>query len=166
MKFIRLLLNLLKWSLLVFISLLAIYIISSNFNILGGYKPFLVQSGSMEPAIMTGDVIVIQTQNNYVINDVITFRNNSDRVVTHRIVAVERVNGVKYSTKGDANRTGDEDIISNEQVVGKVILVIPRLGYLVAFSKSSRGLIILLLVPAAIFILDELLKIKNAKTRN
>ena len=75
--------------------------------------------------------------------------------------------GRKYSTKGDANRTGDEDVIGDQQIIGKVVLVIPKLGYFVAFSKSSQGLIFLLIIPAVIFILDELMKIKkNAQTRD
>lgn len=122
----------------------------------------------MEPAIMTGDVVVIQNRGTYFINDVITFRTSSgDRIVTHRIIAVDREKVKKYSTKGDANRTGDEDAIDDQQIIGKVILVIPKLGYFVAFSKSSRGLIFLLVIPAVVLILDELVKIKkNAQTRD
>jgi len=168
MKFIRFILGLIKWAVLLGITLLALYIISSNFNIFGGYQPFLVQSGSMEPSIMTGDVIVIQNRGTYFINEVVTFKTNAnDRIVTHRIVAVDQTMGRKYSTKGDANRTGDEDVIGDQQIIGKVVLVIPKLGYFVAFSKSSQGLIFLLIIPAVIFILDELMKIKkNAQTRD
>lgn len=149
------------------ITLLAIYILSSNFNILGGYRSYLVQSGSMEPAIMTGDVVVIQNRNTYQINDVVTFTMTTGRIVTHRIVTVNQ-GGVKtYSTKGDANRTGDEDTITEQQIIGKVILVIPKLGYIVAFCKSRSGLLYLLILPALVLILDELVKIKkNVKTRN
>ncbi|MFA5886795.1 MAG: signal peptidase I [Patescibacteria group bacterium] len=161
MKIIRFILGLVKWAILVGITLLALYLFSSNFNVFGGYQPFLVQSGSMEPAIMTGDVIVIQNRGTYFINDVVSFRTNADRIVTHRIVAVEKGKENRYSTKGDANRSGDEDIITNKQVIGKVVLVIPKLGYFVAFSKSRSGLIWLLIIPAAILILDELIKIKK-----
>ncbi len=161
MKIIRFILGLVKWAILVGITMLALYVFSSNFNVFGGYQPFLVQSGSMEPAIMTGDVIVIQNRGTYFINEVISFRTNTDRIVTHRIVAVEKGKENKYSTKGDANRSGDEDIITDKQVIGKVVLVIPKLGYFVAFSKSRSGLIFLLIIPAAILILDELIKIKK-----
>jgi signal peptidase len=172
MKLIRFILGLVKWAVLVGITLLAVYIISSNFNVFGGYQPFLVQSGSMEPSIMTGDVVVIQSQGTYFINDVVTFRtsasdNSPSRIVTHRIVAVAQGKVRSYSTKGDANRAGDEDVITDQQIIGKVVLVIPKLGYLVAFSKSPRGLIILLVIPAIVLILDELVKIKkNAQARD
>lgn len=156
-----------KWGVLFGIALLGIYVISSNFNLFGNYRPFLVQSGSMEPAIMTGDVIVIQNKGTYLINDVVTFENNAGRVVTHRIVTVESGQEKKYSTKGDANRTGDEDIITDKQILGRVALVIPKLGYLVAFAKSRLGVMLLIITPAIIFIFDELLKIKKyGKSKN
>ena len=167
MKLIKFILSLVKWFILVGITVLAIYLLSSNFDILGGYKPFLVQSGSMEPSIMTGDIIVIQKRGIYFINDVVTFQTNTDRVVTHRIIEVEKGKENKYSTKGDANRSGDEDLITDQQIIGKVVLVIPKLGYFVAFSKSRRGLIFLLVIPAVVLILDELIKIKkHAKARD
>lgn len=168
MKLIKFILTIFKWAVLVGITVLAVYIFSSNFSILGGYRSYLVQSGSMEPAIMTGDVIIIQSKGTYFINDVVTFQSSANRLVTHRIVAVEKEGQQnKYSTKGDANRSGDEDIISDSQIIGKVYFVIPRLGYLVAFIKSPRGLILLLIIPALVLILDELLKIKkNVKTRD
>ena len=167
MTIIKLILSLIKWIIIIGIVVLGVYVISSNFNILGNYRPYLVQSGSMEPSIMTGDIVVIQSRNTYVINDVITFKKNSGQIVTHRIVSVEGEKEKQYFTKGDANRTGDEDIIINEQIVGKVVLVIPKLGYLVAFIKSGPGLIYLLIIPAIVFIFDELIKIKkNVKNRN
>lgn len=145
------------------ITVMVFYIISSNFNVFSGYKSFLVQSGSMEPAIMTGDIIIIHPQDSYVKNDTITFSGSEGRTVTHRIAEEEKKNGEQhFLTKGDANRSQDEDSITQDKIIGKVALVIPKLGYLVAFSKSLTGLIILALVPTALFLLDELVKIKNA----
>ncbi len=167
MNSLKVISKILSWLLIIPISLLAIYILSSNFRLFGIYQSFLVQSGSMEPAIMTGDVIVIKSVNTYQINDVITFTNNSDKVVTHRIIEVNDNNGEKtFNTKGDANRSGDDDAIAPSQVIGKVIMVIPRLGYIVAFSKTPLGIMFLLLIPAAIFALDELVKIKNVQSKN
>lgn len=168
MKLFRLILSILRWSVLATLTVLAVYAISSNFSVLGGYRTYLVQSGSMEPSIMTGDVIVIQNKGTYFMNDVITFRESADRIVTHRIISVEKDSaGNKYSTKGDANRSGDENVISNSQILGKVFLVIPKFGYLIAFIKSQQGFIFLIIIPAIVFILDELVKVKkNAKQRD
>lgn len=142
--------------------------LSSNFSLFGGYRTYVVQSGSMEPSIMTGDVILVENRDIYTINDVITFKEQENRLVTHRIIAIEDTSsGNIYSTKGDANRTGDENAISKSQIVGKVRLVIPRLGYFISFIKSPKGYIFLIIIPAIIFILDELIKVKkNVKSRN
>ena len=163
MKIIKFFFEIATWLALAVIAVMGLYILTSNFNVFAGYKSFLVQSGSMEPAIMTGDIIIIRSYENYLKNDTITFHGSEGRVVTHRIVDIVKKDGKNYfSTKGDANRSQDEDSITQDQIMGKVVLVIPKLGYLVAFSKSLPGLIILALFPAVLFILDELLKVKNA----
>jgi signal peptidase len=155
----RIFLSFIKLILTVFISLIALYALSTNLNILT-YKSFVVQSGSMEPAIMTGDIVVVSHQEKYFVNDVVTFYDADHKIITHRLVEINN----EYLTKGDANRSFDEAKVSSSQIIGKVILVVPRLGYLMAFIKTTKGLIILVLIPAAIYIIDELLKImKNAK---
>lgn len=163
MKLLIIIANSIKWLLLILITFLAIYFIWTNFNIFGNYYSFVVQSGSMEPAIMTGDIIIVHNKNNYYVNDVVTFVNN-ERIITHRITEIIDENiGILYETKGDANRTGDEDLIVQEQIIGKVVFVLPKLGYFVSISKSKYGLIFLLLIPAFIFIVDELIKLKKKK---
>jgi len=162
MKILKFFFEIATWLALAVIALMGFFIVTSNFNVFSGYRSFLVQSGSMEPAIMTGDIIIIHPQNNYQKNDTITFHGEG-RTVTHRIVEIAQRNGTTYfSTKGDANRSEDEGVTTQDNIIGKVVLVIPKLGYLVAFSQSLPGLIILALFPATLFILDELLKLKNA----
>lgn len=163
MRLFKTLFNIVSWLVVGVFAVMGLYVLSSNFNIFFGYQSFLVQSGSMEPAIMTGDIIVIQKRDPYEQNDVVTFRNEQNRVVTHRLVEKSQTNEkIVFLTKGDANRSQDSDSITPGQIVGKVVFVIPKLGYLMAFSKSLPGLIILILIPTVLFILDELFKIKNA----
>jgi len=126
-----------------------------------GYQPpltsYVVQSGSMEPSIMTGDIILIRPENKYEINDVITFQDQKNRVVTHRISEVQIKGGeTVFLTKGDANRSVDIEFVPREHVVGKVQFVIPRLGFLVSFAKSFLGIILLVVIPGTIVIYDEL----------
>jgi len=167
MGIMKLILALFQGVVLIGITLLVLYVVSSNFNIFGGLQPYVVQSGSMEPSIMTGDVVVIHEKAEYVLNDVITFRDNSNHIITHRIVSVEHDNGTTYATKGDANRTGDKEVIQGDQIIGAVALVIPKLGFIVAFAKSKYGLLSLIFIPAIVFITDELIKIiKNVRKRN
>ncbi len=166
-KIIKFFLVIFQISLIIFISALAFYFLNDKFSFTGEYKSFVVQSGSMEPVIMTGDIIVIKPSEEYFVNETITFTSLEERVVTHRIVSIKEKEGNPlYSTKGDANRAEDEDMVQHSQVIGKVVLVLPRLGFLVGFSKTKQGLFIMVLIPALILMLDQLLKIINAKKKN
>lgn len=142
---------------------------TSNVEIKGGYRSFLVQSGSMEPTIGIGDIIIIQKKSSYRKNDVITFQGEENRIVTHRIIEEKEVNTkskedrIMFVTKGDANRSEDEGFITTKDILGQVVLSIPKLGYLVTFGKSIPGLITLILIPATLLVLGELLGTKNAK---
>lgn len=154
----RIFLVFIKWALIVLLTLLGAYFLFSNVQFSGGLKSYVVQSGSMEPSIMTGDVVIVQSKSSYTLNDVVTFNDSiTGRVVTHRIIEVKE-GGNEFETKGDANRTGDDALVAFGQIIGRVVLVIPKIGYMVAFTKTTPGLIVLVLIPAAIYVLDELLK--------
>lgn len=62
-------------------------------------------------------------------------------------------------TKGDANEVSDRELVPPRSIVGRVILVIPHLGRLVTFAKSELGSWLLIVFPAIIIILIELVKI-------
>lgn len=117
------------------------------------YKVFLVQSGSMEPSIMTGDVIVVKKSEKYNINQVVTFKDADERIVTHRIINQE--SPYAYITKGDANQANDNNKIEERQIIGSVVFVIPKVGYLIRFIKTLPGLIVFFLIPAALLIFME-----------
>lgn len=122
-----------------------------NFPFFSEYRFFLVQSGSMEPSIMVGDLILVKKQADYFQNEAITFQSENQRITTHRVSEIK--NGV-FVTKGDANRVEDNDTINKEQILGKVVLVIPKIGFLVGFVQTLPGLIILVLIPAGILIIS------------
>jgi len=156
----KLKMELAAWLILASLGLLIVFTIASNTEVFGGYKSYLVQSGSMEPAIMTGDIIVIHKQGSYAKNDVITFLAPEKGIVTHRIINIfEEKNTTLFNTKGDANRTDDSGNASLQSVFGKVVFVIPKLGFFVGFAQSLPGLIALILIPAGVLVLDELVKI-------
>ncbi|NCN82646.1 MAG: signal peptidase I [Candidatus Pacebacteria bacterium] len=132
-----------------------------------GFQPplasYVVQSGSMEPSIMTGDIILIRPEMQYSLNDVITFRDQKKRVITHRITDVQAQSGKTiFLTKGDANRSIDIEFVPLENVVGKVQFVVPKLGFFVSFAKSTAGIILLVIVPATIIVSDELGSLRSS----
>jgi len=119
----------------------------------------MVTSGSMAPAIRQGSVVVILRIAEYRINDVITFfeEENLQRKITHRISGKV---GNLYTTRGDANPSSDLKKISQNQVLGKVVLAVPYLGYFFNLARSPIGIIILLSIPFLVVIFSEVRKIK------
>lgn len=137
----------------------------SVFKIPGNFKLLVVQSGSMEPAIKTGSVILIQKQDTYFNGDIISFTTSGKDSTTHRIVRNQIINGKEFfTTKGDANQGEDREIVSVDQVLGKTKIIIPYLGYLISFAKTQKGLIFLIVIPATIIIFSEILNLKKEIT--
>ena len=74
-----------------------------------GFKPVVVLSGSMEPALHVGDVAVLRPvdSDRLKVGDVITYRS-AGHLTTHRIIRIEEgQSGLAFYTKGDANETAD-----------------------------------------------------------
>ena len=115
-------------------------------------KGFIVQSGSMEPAIKVGSIAIVIPQNNYRVGEVITFKKD-DKTITHRIMHVK--NG-EYLTAGDANEEFDFGTVSKRAVIGKVVLDIPYVGYILPANRDPKWFIFLVVVPATIIIYEEL----------
>jgi signal peptidase len=127
------------------------------------YRLFAVESGSMEPTIMKGDVIFVSPQESYKEGDVIAFNapfGQSVKVITHRIVASEN-SGTLFTTKGDFNRADDLDKVDKEDIVGKYSFRIPLIGYPIQFVKTGLGVILLIVVPGLLIILDQIKKIRD-----
>ena len=124
----------------------------------------IVQSGSMTPAIKMGSVVVAKPAENYQIGDVITFGpyTRTQAPTTHRIYDIKVTDGNPvYITKGDANNAPDQREITKRDIVGKVLFSIPYLGYAVDFAKKPLGFALIIIVPAALIIFDEIKNIYN-----
>jgi signal peptidase len=129
----------------------------------GGFAPLIVLSGSMEPAIHPGDLIVIRGQQaeQYKIGDIATYLEGQT-VYTHRIVG--RESGF-FILQGDNNNTVDEPV-RPEQFVGKVLLTVPKIGLAMLFFQKPTGLAVLaLLVLLYVFGEDLYAGVKKAQRR-
>lgn len=152
------------WMILVVLIVIAGLIGLSTVNIPGGYNLYVVQSGSMEPAIKRMGVVVVQPVDEYKEGDIITIQEspNSNVTVTHRIFEIENTDeGKLYTLKGDANEDPDGEKRTEGSILGKVIFTVPYLGYPVSFAKTQTGFILLVIIPAVIIIYSEVLSIKN-----
>jgi len=145
----------------------ALLLIFSKVPFIGDYKFMIVQSGSMEPAIKTGAVVMVNPIDSYRIGDVITFKK-SERAITHRINDIEVIEGEPYYiTKGDANNSPDSERVSSEEIIGKVLFDIPYIGYLINFMQTPLGFALIIIIPALVVIVEEskkiYLEVKNGK---
>jgi len=156
--------------------LIVLLLIVSVFPITGNFKILMVQSGSMEPTIHIGSVVFVKPvpsnssgQADYKIGDIITFGqiSKTKTPTTHRILDI-KVNAGEplYITKGDANNGQDQKEISKNEIIGKVLLDIPYLGYAVSFAKTKLGFALIIIIPALAVILEESIKIKNELRKN
>ena len=112
-----------------------------------GYS--VVLTGSMSGTIEPDDLIITHKQSDYMVGDVVMYQTDGTPV-THRIVS-ESDKG--YRTKGDANNTDDGTDIPKEAVVGKVVLVIPKIGAAIRLARTPIGMLSLF---AAIILITEL----------
>lgn len=147
------------------IIVIVIFLILSTFPMKSGYGTFIILSGSMEPKIHTGSVVAVKVQSEYQVGDVITFGENTKKKkpTTHRIIEIKKdsKDQVTYITKGDANNSPDQQPVKEDEVLGKVFLTIPYIGYAVAATQKPIGFILIVIVPAIIVIYDEALNIKK-----
>lgn len=125
-------------------------------------KPYVVLSGSMEPAIKTASVVFSVPKKTYNPGNIITFAQNgsTENLITHRIEFKSYPDGIDnapvYITSGDANEEFDRWEVKNEDIVGRVFFSIPYVGYAVDFAKRPYGFLLLVIVPATIIIYEEL----------
>lgn len=133
--------------------------ISGNTPNFGGYMVFRVSTGSMEPELKVGDVILTKEVSDVAslkVGDIVTYKGAvgsfSDKLITHQVVkAPYKEEGTYYLvTKGIAN--GEEDpVISENQVVGIMVAKIPFLGAIYSFFLTPWGLIVTILLIILIF---------------
>jgi len=116
-----------------------------------GFSRVIVISGSMQPEIDVGDMLIIRQQDEYFENDVVTFRMGNS-LVTHRIIEIDHSQVV---TQGDENNVADEpsDLSAIE---GKVVFKIPKVGSVMLFLKTPFGILCMILVGIALIELPNL----------
>jgi signal peptidase I len=122
---------------------------------LAGATPFAVLSGSMQPGMPPGTLVIVRDVDpaSIAVGDVITFmpRANDPSVVTHRVVGVgvDMAGEPTFTTKGDANPVADVAQVRDRQIVGKRWYAVPYLGWIVeVLSVQQRALGIYLVAGA------------------
>lgn len=176
-KIIKLIANVVSWTvlavLLLIAAFLAYYFISMKLYASKGekFEPavglYTIVSPSMTPNLNVYDVILdtkVKSPEDIKVGDIITFISTSSiskgLTVTHRVVAIiETENGLEYKTQGDNNLTPDSTTVQFQNILGKVFIKIPQLGRVQYFLSSSAGWLLVVVIPALIIIISDVIKI-------
>ena len=119
-----------------------IKVFQNDYSNLFGYTFFEVATGSMSNTIEIGDIVVVKITKEVNKNEIIVYRDG-DNFVTHRLIEKD---GDKLVAKGDANNSEDKPI-TEDQILGRVICVIPKIGIWrkILLSPEIIGLILTLI---------------------
>ena len=128
-----------------------------------GSQLLVVLSGSMEPTLPVGGLALMQRVDQAPIKagDIITFRLPKDPniLVTHRAIAVVRQPALAFRTKGDAVEEPDFFLVPGENVLGRVRLSIPYLGFLLLrvthLIRTPLGFGLMVGVPSFVLMWGE-----------
>ena len=130
-----------------------------------GFTPLKVLTGSMEPAIKVGDLIIIKDtdKSNIEEGDIITYKTTTNAFVTHRVIEIIDEDGnTMFRTKGDANNIEDKDLVGEEAIAGKYLFRLPAFGYLSDFMSKPLGFILLFVLPVFILLGKEIVNLSKA----
>ena len=123
-----------------------------------GIRVFAIQSDSMLPTFAKGDLVVakaVTDPKTLKEGDIISFWTviQGERVInTHRIIGIEDAGTfLSFTTKGDNNTIEDGMTVHQSEIVGKFLFSIPKLGSFLDFLQTSKGFLICIVIPVALF---------------
>ena len=106
-----------------------------------GFSPLVVRSGSMEPLIPTGGMVLVRSipASEIDVGDVVAVNRADGTRVLHRVIAVELTGSTGTLTlKGDANEDRDpQPVVADE--AGLLVWTVPSVGRVAAFLASAKG---------------------------
>ena len=132
------------------------------------YNAYVVLTGSMLQEIKIDDVVITKKidAKDLEEGDIITFASSDERfygtIITHRIKKKYYDSTTKkytFVSKGDNNNVEDMALVEQDKIYGKVILKIPKLGYLQKFLASRGGWILVILLPCLTVISFDIMKL-------
>lgn len=146
MKVLNIIGQVMLYFVVIFMILLNIF--SINNKSFFGFRVYRVISGSMQPTLQIGDIIIIRKEKEYHINDIITY-DTGLTTVTHRIKSIDNNDVV---TKGDANDVND-DVFNVDKIVGKYFFRISMISLFSNIMIGNSVFIVLIVLFSSILIL-------------
>lgn len=129
-----------------------------------GDQPHTDLSGSMEPAISPGDVVINEEIEPWEaeVGDVVTFHDPEDqsKLLTHRVVSTKDTGShIWFVTQGDANNTKEHWRVPATGEIGRLLYTVPWVGHLAVFARSKLGWALLIGIPLLLILIEELVRI-------
>ncbi len=116
-----------------------------------GWRVDVLCSGSMEPQLKVGDLVVTRPvePEAIVMGDIITFYPTDihENLLTHRVIDIEKNSPLSFKTKGDASDIADPFTVPARNLVGRICFRTPYLGYVARFLKTPTGFTFGLVLP-------------------
>jgi signal peptidase I len=135
------------------VAFLAFVFVSPNYDL------YIVRSGSMEPAINVGDMVLAGPVGTGGIKPgVIISYESGKNLITHRVLSID---GNTLITKGDANKKPDSIPVRLSQVQSRYIFRIPYVGYVAGFLRTRPGWLLSVVLPSIVlvgFIVKDIIK--------
>lgn len=103
------------------------------------FQPSVIASGSMQPTFNTGDIVMVAKMPAEKIDngDIIVYRASETMDIVHRVVDIEKKgSSLVFITRGDAYKFNDPEPVLGENVIGKVIFSIPKIGWVAIKIKN------------------------------
>ena len=118
-----------------------------------GYKLFVVLTGSMEPNLGVGDLIIVKTTDPEEIktNDIITFQSEaSENIITHRVKQISNDKNLEFITKGDANNIEDPNNVKKQNIIGRVSGHIPQVGSILKYVQANGSFVLGIIIAISL----------------
>ena len=151
------------------------YVILNYVPFISKYDHYVIQTGSMEPVIMTDDIVIIDTSTSIdelETGDIIAFYvdiEGTQIVFVHYLYSITVVDNVRtFKTKPEVSGPTETDPwdLVDEDIIGTHVLTISKIGPLLLFAQSTIGRIVLVVDVVVIYLLVELLPKKKEKEKN
>ena len=136
-----------------------------------GDHPQTDLTGSMEPTISPGDVVINEqiAPAEARVGDIVTFRDpeHQSKLLTHRVVSVDRLTDGRFGfvTQGDANNTQEHWRVPADGEIGRVVYTVPWVGNLAVFARTRLGMALLIGLPLLLILIEEIVRIWRPRPR-
>jgi signal peptidase I len=150
------------WAIMVAGALLALLIAGP---LVFGDHPATDLTGSMEPTISPGDVVINEeiAPREAEVGDIVTFRDPEEqsKLLTHRVVSIRPAKDGRYAfvTQGDANNTQEHWRVPADGQIGRVVYTVPWVGNIAVFARTRLGMGLLIGLPLLLILTEEIVRI-------